>query len=234
MTFDDRLHQRRAERIQRGREASDRINSGQHFGDWVAVADALVAMREEAMEVAHTNRPQGPPYRAAFKAIEQRESAWASKYSNNSNSGVRAHCYWLIDNLPAVQSWRETLAQNQRDEWNHPSAVKRNYERMNKAPEVKDKGSPVADAWTMTKATIIRLQEENDLLRKKAGGGLMPSAGVDDVATALFEAHNPAFIRRLVAALTHQLEAEARQDAIERKREAKAKSAPPPAVPGAS
>jgi hypothetical protein len=142
MTADERLHERREARIAAGRAAHERIRAGDHFCDWVSLADALVAVREQAMEEAHTNRPQGPPYRAAFKRLELREP-WMQSY----DSATRAHCYWLIEHLPAVTAWRDTLGTNQRDQWNHPSTVKRNYERTMVAKEPKvdgAQGSPVA------------------------------------------------------------------------------------------
>jgi hypothetical protein len=164
-TADERLHRKRFDRIARGREAYASINSGEHFSDWLAVADGLVAIREEAMDIAHTNRPQGPSYRAAFKRAEERE-VWAT----GINDSARAHCYWLIDNLPAVQRWRETLANNQRNEWNHPSTVKRNFERMTKVPVTKDGTAPLSP-MAQAKATIVRQAEEIDRLKRLADGG---------------------------------------------------------------
>jgi len=94
MTTDERLNARREERLAAGRAAFTRLRNVEHFRDWVAVADALVAIREEAMDKAHTNRPQGPPYRAAFKAIIDQRETWAAGIHDT----IRPHCYWLIDN----------------------------------------------------------------------------------------------------------------------------------------
>jgi hypothetical protein len=50
---------------------------GEHFSDWVAAADALVAIREEAMEVAKApNNPKHPRYRAVFKQIITTRETW--------------------------------------------------------------------------------------------------------------------------------------------------------------
>jgi hypothetical protein len=162
MTTEERLHERRETRIAAGREAYQALHNHEHFRQWVAIADALVALREEAMEQAHTNRPQGPPYRRAFTALIEQRETWVA----GINDTTRAHCYWLVDNLPAVTAWREVLTFRQRDEWNHPSTIKRNFERMTKVqdPQATVTGlSPVAEA----RQTIVQLQEDNDRLSRE-------------------------------------------------------------------
>ena len=77
------------------------------------------------MERAHTNRPQGPPNWCAFKDIIDNREAWVAEIDDTTQT----HCYWLIDHLAAVIAGRDTLGLRQRDEWNHPTTVKRNYER---------------------------------------------------------------------------------------------------------
>lgn len=210
MITDERLNERREARIAAGRTAFDKINSHEHFRDWLAVADALVAIREAAMDAAHTNHPQGPPYRAALKAIRIREP-WTDKV----DSATTTACYWLIDNLPAVQAWRDTLTFKQRDEWNHPATVRRAYERLNVVKEPKPDGAAPPPQRLVLQDKVIELQAEVDLLRKKGGGGLLPGASVEEVTERLFEAHNAAFVKRLIVELDKRLAAEVRQDAIE-------------------
>src|SRR4051812_47129915 len=106
MTLEQRLaalHDKRMERIAAGRDAYERIQRSDHYQDWVKTADALVAMREEAADLAGTpNHYQHPRYRTEIKKLEERET-WAA----NINSATKTHCYWLIDNLVAVTAWRE-------------------------------------------------------------------------------------------------------------------------------
>jgi hypothetical protein len=213
MTTEDKLHERRAARIAAGREAWTELNKHEHFGKWLAIADALVAIREEAMEQAgNTNRPQGPPYRKAFKAIITQREPWAAAIKET----VRTHCYWLVDNLVAVQRWRETLAFDQRDQWNHPTVVKRNYERLMVVKEQKEKAAPNARVGLQDQ--VIRLQEENDMLRRRQGSGFRPSATPEEAAEQVAGHHRPEFMRKMAKALVAIAEREERQDRIERPR----------------
>jgi hypothetical protein len=213
MTTEDRLHERRAARIAAGREAWTELNRHEHFGQWLAVADALVAIREEAMEQAgNTNRPQGPPYRKAFKSIIEQRETWAITI----NETVRTHCYWLVDNLPAVQRWRETLTFEQRDKWNHPTVVKRNYDRLMVVKEQTEQAAPNARVGLQDQ--VIRLQEENDMLRRRQGAGFMPGTSADAAAEQIAAHHAPRFLRKLAQALAAIAEREERQDRIERPR----------------
>jgi hypothetical protein len=221
MTTDEKLHERRVARIAAGREAWASLQKHEHFGQWLAVADCLSALREQAMEEAHTNRPQGPPYRRAFKAIIEQQEPWAVAI----NDTVRAHCYWLVDNLPAVQSWRETLAFEQRDKWNHPTTVKRNYERLGVTRKAAEKAAPNATRLGL-QDQVIRLQEENDALRRRQGAGFLPSASAEEVGEQIAGHHKPEYLRRLAKVLIALAEREERQDGIEaRKQGAKRKAA---------
>jgi hypothetical protein len=87
----------------------------EHFKHWLAVANALAAMREEAMDVAHANQPQGPHYRRAFNAIIKERESWVA----GINDSTRAHCYCLVDNLAAVQVWRKLASYRP---WAHVSS----------------------------------------------------------------------------------------------------------------
>lgn len=229
MTTEERLHERRDVRIAAGRLAFDRVLNGDHFRDWISVADALVAIREEAMERAHTNRPQGPPYRAAFKAIVEHREKWILKI----NDTTRTHCYWLVDNLPAVTAWRDGLGQNQRDEWNHPSTVKRNYERLTKAKEDKAKTGGARPQGSL-EARHIELQEKHAALLAMRGGAFPIKLTPEVLAGLCADHRNADWLRRAGQALLAAAEASERQDRIERevvaKRKAgKANGAPDPA-----
>jgi len=214
MSTEERLHERRQERIAAGREAYAELQKHEHFRQWLAIADALVAIREQAMEAAHTNRPQGPPYRRAFAAIIEQQETWATGISDSA----RAHCYWLVDTLPAVQRWRETLTFEQRDQWNHPTTIKRQFERITKVRENKEKGAPPA---RNAASKIIELQDEVDKLRaQRDGEGLLAGISAEEAAEKICEEyqHNPRYVRRLINALIKWAEANERQDTIEAKR----------------
>jgi hypothetical protein len=149
--------------IAAAKEARERINSGQHFHDWLAVGEGLVAIRNAAMRAAGVPSPQGPHYRKAWK-IEIAAHTWA-----DFDSGTRAHAMWLADNIAAVSRWREIeIGQNQREQFNHPSVVKRRFEATHSTDrdktEAKAKLSPLAEA----KEKIEILEREKIELARKA------------------------------------------------------------------
>jgi hypothetical protein len=202
-------HERWVGRIAAGRAAHERINRGEHFDDWVAVADALVAIREEAMTAAGApNNPKHPRYRAEFKRITQRE-AWVA----GINDTTRSHCYWLIDHLPAVRAWRDTLGPRERTEWNHPSTVKRNYEafltRLTRASGEKTKAE--ADALKPP----MRQDDPLDIIRMLRSGVLPPGTSMAELADVLDAALNYNTLKRLHTEIGKKLEAVERQDKIE-------------------
>lgn len=162
MFTDERLHDKREARIAAGEEAWKELQKNEHFKQWLAISDAIAAIREEAMSLAHTNTPQGPPYRAAFKKLIDKHP-WIA----GINESTRTHCYWLVDNLPAVMTWRETLTFDQKDTWNHPSTLKRQFERANKVKEAKENGAELLTPVEQLKLKIVELQEENDNLKKR-------------------------------------------------------------------
>jgi hypothetical protein len=71
----------------------EELHKHEHSKHWQAVANA------------HANQPQGSRYRRAFNAIIKDQESWVP----GINDTTRMHCYWLVDNLAAVQVWRETL-----------------------------------------------------------------------------------------------------------------------------
>jgi len=47
----------------------------------------------------------------------------------NVPPSARAKLFTLMENLPAVEAWRANLTETQRERFNHPSAVLRNYRK---------------------------------------------------------------------------------------------------------
>jgi hypothetical protein len=128
-------------------EAFERIRTGQHFRDWVFVGYGLVAGRTRAMREVFTNEPKGRPYNEAFgRWMDRQPNQWPRKL----DKATTAHCFWLIDHLPQVEAWRDRLAANQREVWNHPTTVRRNYERAERGQGAREsrrgRAGQVADA----------------------------------------------------------------------------------------
>ena len=125
------------------RRGLEHIRSGQHWRDWTLVAAGFAAGRARSMREAMTNQAIGRRYNEAFGRWMDR-NPWSRKI----DKGTRNHLLWIADNLPAVEAWRETLAANQRDAWNHPTSIKRHYEQAIRVAEIKGpEASPRPRRW---------------------------------------------------------------------------------------
>jgi hypothetical protein len=113
-------------------EAAERIKRGQHWLDWMYIAEGLEVGRVKAMRRVGTNRPIGAGYNRAF-GDWLNERQWA----RDLDKPTRNHLFWCADNRNAIEAWRETLAQDERARLNHPTALKRRYEAARKVAEAK-------------------------------------------------------------------------------------------------
>ena len=87
MSTEERLIERREARIAAGRAAFAKLSDHEHFRDWLAVADALVAIREEAMDRVHTNRPHHPAtVRRAYERLTNSRTAPLVQIDPRTNS----------------------------------------------------------------------------------------------------------------------------------------------------
>jgi hypothetical protein len=125
--------------------------------------------------------------------------------SAGSKRRSKAHAVWLAKNYEAVETWRATLAANQREQLNHPSVLKR---RFAAATTIATAGRPASD-----KTAIIAAQEERiDALERQTGkvAGDQFNLKVDPprmIARILIEGMSVARAEDLVRALTIQLKA---------------------------
>lgn len=214
----DRIVEREEVAFARAKEADEIMGADMHFGDWLAIGEGLAALRDRAMRQSDSNRPYGRAYTSEYARLKA-----AHEWAGNYDPPTISHAIWLAENIAAVTAWRDLLTAKQRQEWVHPRTIHGHFNRLTKVPKKDDankQASPMADL----KATVIKLQEENDLLRKKGGGGLLPGATAEQLVEMLFEAHNTRFVVRFANLLSKRLESEARQDRIEGKAQAKRKA----------
>lgn len=166
-------------------EAATRIRQGMHWRDWSYIGDGFAAGRRWAMNEAYTNQPAGRAYSEAF-SYWMGEEEWPLDF----DKGTRAALLWLADRLPQIEEWRETLTPAQRQQWNHPRTVKRNYEKAMQARPDQDQDKP--------QSPMERLKRENDTLRSDAarlkrelehGGSDFDTVkdSVDDIARVMTE-----------------------------------------------
>jgi hypothetical protein len=133
---DQAISESDARKEQLAAEAFLRIRSGQHWSDWMFIADGLLVGRAYAMRRAGTNQPVGRAYNTAFGAW-MTDRPWARDLDKKD----RGDLFWCADHRSEIEAWRETLAQNERARLNHPTALRRRYEASHKAV-AKDPNAP--------------------------------------------------------------------------------------------
>jgi hypothetical protein len=175
-----------------GKEAWERLATDQSWTDWVAVGEALLIGRTQAMAEAETNAPTGKGYNVAF-------GKWLKKYELDAmDSGDRTRLFEVMDNRLEIEKWRATLDRTHRLKLNHPSTVLRRWKASTQPKKPKDPNKP-----TLTD-TNIKLQEELDASNREiaslkaradeleaARTALTPVEQVDALFAAHVTAHPP-------------------------------------------
>lgn len=186
-------------------EAYERIKTGQHWRDWTYVAQGLAAGRQKAMREAHTNQPSGRGYNEAF-------SRWMNTrpWARSLDKATRAHLLWVADHLVEIEGWRETLAQNQRDQWNHPTTVRRAYERAKKQDREQTAGEESKPStMAQLKTSLVESQEEAATWKRRAeeSGSLfdLRRDTPEDIARALVESCTPSRAEKIAKAIRDEL-----------------------------
>ena len=103
-------------------EAMDRLERGQTWLDWRKVAELLSHGRKLSMLRAHTNKPEGKGYNLAY-------SGWLEAHPKlrKIDKATRNHALQCFDAIDAIDAWRLTLGENQRQTINHPTVVLRRF-----------------------------------------------------------------------------------------------------------
>lgn len=196
-----------AEIVAAAREALSRIRRA-HWSDWVAVARAVAAGRDQAMKQAGTLQPFGRGYQRAFDEWTQT----AGLDLAGIDGPTRAALYQVFDNLDAIEKWRATLTQPERLRLNHPRGCIAKWQSATRVPPPRDPEAHKPAAKGL-RSEVMRLTEENDQLRKMAEGEALDpfevvlTADEETVARALVQRWSTPELRRFAMALIERAEA---------------------------
>jgi hypothetical protein len=131
-----------------GTEAWRRLKREKSWGDWLKVGEALQVGREWAMHQAGCNKPEGKGYNTAF-------GEWLTKYKlDDMDKGDRSRLFAVMENLPSIEEWRQTLTLTERLKLNHPNAVLRKWKTFIEPEKPKD-GKPTL------RDSVVNLSEDN-------------------------------------------------------------------------
>jgi len=115
--------------LRKGKEAWQRLQNKQTWQDWCAVGKAHLIGRAEAMYETCVNTPKGRRYNSAF-------TPWSYKNGfENLDKGDRCRLFEVMDHLPEIETWRQTLAPRDRAGLNHPSTVLRRWKAAERATQ---------------------------------------------------------------------------------------------------
>lgn len=152
--------------IKAGQAAWKRIKDpkDKSWNDWMTVGEALLSIRQEAMNAAGipvgTNRPPaGRTYNTAFGDLLRRF------HLHDIDKADRSRLFDCMENRGAIEDWRNSLDQAQRYKFNHPSTVWRHWKKA--MEEWKPAGAPAETKLVKTERELTRALEECDTLRRE-------------------------------------------------------------------
>ena len=126
-----------------------KLGAGAHLDEWLEFGPGLMIRRRLAMRLAHTNKPEGRGYAAAFGRLMLHDGMpWQDNTIKNSMTAV----LWLNDDperLIALRDLRETMSPGERSRLNSPISARQRVEKVLIAraggTEAKLRASPVAN-----------------------------------------------------------------------------------------
>jgi hypothetical protein len=150
--------------IKNAQGAWGRLRVGLAWEDWATVGAAHVIGRTTAMRDAHTNKPAGRGYNAAF-------AAWATKYGFDLDKGDRSRLFKVMDNLAAIEAWRAKQPPTEQLRLNHPSTVLRKWRASTVVPD--PNAPPKLSPYKKLQADHMALIAEHDRYKREVarGGG---------------------------------------------------------------
>lgn len=147
---------------QEAAEAAARIRNNQSWDDWLKIGAFLVIGRNKAMARAGTNEPIGARYNKSFgEWLDSRQ------WLRDIDKATRVHAMWCADHIPELQTIRENMGQTMRERANHPTVMRRKWEKLqregDKAPD--ERKEPKAKAL---ERELEALAAERDKWKHKA------------------------------------------------------------------
>jgi hypothetical protein len=153
--MDQPINESDARKEQLAAEAFQRIRTGQHWSDWMFIADGLLVGRNWAMRRAGMNQPVGRAYNTEF-GDWMAERPWARDLDKKD----RGDLFWCADHRSEIEAWRETLAQNVRGRLNHPTALRRRYEATHRSEAAEAAKPPKPSGTAALEIEIERMSKE--------------------------------------------------------------------------
>jgi hypothetical protein len=108
--------------IRAGRDALQEIKKAERYESWIAIGQALKIGRDIAMRSTGANRPAGQTYCRAF-------GAWLRTHHFILEKSLRFATLQMVDHLPEIERWRETVGDKRRQTLTNPVSNLRAWRR---------------------------------------------------------------------------------------------------------
>jgi hypothetical protein len=195
--------------VSRGREAWRTLRNDETWEKWIAIGRAIDAGRTAIMRLLNTNQPKGRAWSETF-------GAWLRENDFNTiDKGVRSRLQTCLDNLAAIEAWRQTLGLTLRLQLNHPNAVLRRWQAAREPP----KKGPSPTGRPGMREEVIRLTSELDAAEREIrrlqqgydeGNDWDWQDTPEEIAKAMLRSH-PAKAKRVGAAILAQSKSTAKK-----------------------
>jgi hypothetical protein len=196
-------------------EADSQI--AKHFDHWLTLARGLSGMREHLRAKSGANSDASPLYRRAY-AEWVLTRAWAAKWAGPGKSSFRTACYWLVENQADVEVWRAALDPRDRDRWQSPEVVMREFRKAKRPPVAETDPSKaetpmeaVKRELAETKAKITRMEADGGSLFALGPNGSRPTEIVRVISETESDYHFEAIFKAMVDERKRRHEARKRQ-----------------------
>jgi hypothetical protein len=206
--------------IKRGVAAMKRLDRDKNVEDWIQVGNAFLECRNVAMREAKKNTPFGPKYTAAYARLLKHYKL-ADMLKDKSD---RARLIDMIENLPAVMEWRQSLSPDERRRYTHPTTIMRHYHAAQRraAKQAAEADGSDADAFRApsVKQQLREARAEVHRIRKESAvAPWAPGDAAPDRARAVMEIFQLSVSETEELGLALVQHAKAIRDEAERKRE---------------
>jgi hypothetical protein len=149
-----------AQTIDSAVKAVARLKKHAHLEDWYAIGAGFWVGVRIAVE------KHKPNDRATDKRYQNEFGAWLREHpwTLDIDKASRNHAIWLHEYRDEVEKFLDTVTENKRANMNHPSTVRRAFDKMNIIPEPKPDREPKAQ---ITQAEHEALIAERNALKQR-------------------------------------------------------------------
>jgi hypothetical protein len=184
------------------RDAYGRIDRGEHTTDWLAIGRAYNALQARALAASGSNQAVGARYNACW-------AYYADRYGIagfDIDKPTKSHCMWLAENWESVSAWLAQRGANERQRWNHPTTIRRNY-----------LARTVVQPATASQAAKPPMRQDDpvDIVRMLRSGVFPPATSMAEVANVLESGLSYDTLKRLHAEIGKRIANAERQDRVE-------------------